>query len=93
MRNYKTFFGILLLFFTSCDKPAVKPNSEMTFNDLQNKEVKFNEFVTIDMNRFALLYSSCRRPDSAAGQTKISCHFFDQLFPSGKQPGKYTCSK
>mgnify|MGYP001025604312 CR=1 FL=1 len=50
MRNYKTFFGILLLFFTSCDKPAVKPNSEMTFNDLQNKEVKFNEFVTIDMS-------------------------------------------
>ncbi len=48
MKNFLTIPGALF-FLISCHKPVMQ-HSEMNYTDLQNKEVKFNQSSSIDLN-------------------------------------------
>lgn len=49
MKNYITIISTLFI-LASCDKPA-EDASAMNYIDLKNKEVKFNESATVDLNK------------------------------------------
>lgn len=73
MENYKIIVGMLLLFLTSCDKPVVNTDSGMVYTDLKNKEVKFNEISSIDINYDGIMdlsFSTLLIGDPVAQQDK-----------------------
>lgn len=73
MENYKIIAGMLLLFLTSCDKPVVNMDSGMVYTDLKNKEVKFNEMSSIDINYDGIMdvsFSTLLVGDPVAQQDK-----------------------
>ncbi|MGN6530351.1 MAG: hypothetical protein ACTHK0_01180 [Ginsengibacter sp.] len=50
MKNYITIISTLFI-LASCDKPVVHPDPTMNYIDLENKEVKFSESASVDINK------------------------------------------
>jgi hypothetical protein len=54
MKYYITIISALLI-LASCDKPVVNPEPTMNYIDLENKEVKFSESASVDINKDAIV--------------------------------------